>query len=192
MREFELETWNPYQEERSIAASCWHCNKGWNKGKLLISPCKCTNQFIHIRCLEISANTQNIIHCQFCRTPYPLEIKQKSLLECYRDSTLLHLLREVRAPLFNILIFMFSYFLIVIFIYYLYVIIIFGYVWDHKIFIFMLNFFLWSFFLYIYKTMPYIINFNNRIREIYHEWIKSTREFKLMEQYPNNFQVISV
>ncbi|XP_050445683.1 E3 ubiquitin-protein ligase MARCHF2-like [Cataglyphis hispanica] len=193
MREFELETWNLYQEERSIAASCWHCNEGWNKGKLLISPCKCTDQFIHIHCLEISANTENVIHCQFCSARYPLEIKQKSLLECYRDSTLLQLLREVRAPLFIVLFFMFSYLIfIVTFIYYLYVIILFDYMWQHKIFIFMHNFYLWSSLFYIYNTMPYVIKFSNRIREIYHQWIKSTQEFKLMEQYPNNIQVISV
>ncbi|XP_029677999.1 E3 ubiquitin-protein ligase MARCH2-like isoform X2 [Formica exsecta] len=85
MREFELiDTWSRVQQEifRSVTTtSCWRCNEGANKGKVIISPCKCTNQFIHVHCLEISANTRNILHCQFCRTRYPLEIKHKSLLE---------------------------------------------------------------------------------------------------------------
>lgn len=53
---------------------------GKNKGKL-VSPCKCIKQFIHVHCLEISANTQNVLDCPFCYTRYPLDIRCKSLLE---------------------------------------------------------------------------------------------------------------
>ncbi|XP_029678011.1 uncharacterized protein LOC115244480 [Formica exsecta] len=187
MRESDvINMWNHMQEEMSmsITASCWRCNEGANKGKVIISPCKCTNQFIHIHCLKISANLQNVLHCQFCRTRYPLKIKHKSLLECCRDSsTLLQMLREVRVPLFKILILIFCYMFFVSII--VYVIISYDYIMkDYNIFIviFIIIMYLCSLLFFIYATVPIIINWSNRMREIYR---KSTQEVKLTKQYPN-------
>ncbi|KAL6441296.1 hypothetical protein ACFW04_003509 [Cataglyphis niger] len=174
------------QEEMSIMASCWYCNNDGNKGKL-ISPCKCTNYFIHIHCLEISANIWNVLYCQFCHTQYSLEIKHKSLLKCYRDSsTLFQILREVCAPLFKILILIFCYLFFISII--IYVIISYDYVMkDYNIFIiiFMIIMYLCGLFFFIYATVPIMINWSNRICKSYY---KSTEEIKLIKQYPNDHQ----
>ncbi|XP_050446919.1 uncharacterized protein LOC126849278 [Cataglyphis hispanica] len=171
------------QEEISIMTSCWYCNEDGNKGKL-ISPCKCTNQLIHLHCLKISANIWNVLYCQFCQTQYSLEIKHKSLLECYRgSSTLFQMLREVCAPLFKILILIFYYLFFVSII--VYVIISYDYVMkDYNIFIviFIIIMYLYGLFFFIYATVPIMINWSDRIRKIYY---KSTQEIILMKQHPN-------
>lgn len=55
---------------------------GENEGRL-ISPCKCAGsiQFIHVHCLEHSANITNNLYCDICKDRYPLVLRHKPLLE---------------------------------------------------------------------------------------------------------------
>lgn len=55
---------------------------GEDEGKL-ISPCQCAGsiQFIHIHCLEHSANSIDSLYCDICKDRYPLVLRNKPLLE---------------------------------------------------------------------------------------------------------------
>ncbi|XP_050445593.1 E3 ubiquitin-protein ligase MARCHF2-like [Cataglyphis hispanica] len=171
------------KEKMSITALCWRCNEGKNKGKL-VSPCKCIKQFIHVDCLEISANTQNILHCLFCHTQYPLDIRRKSLLECYRDNTLLQMFREVCSPLFKLLAFIFySFFLIGILIY---IVTLFDYILikDNLVIVIIIMLMIltcfYTFLFFVYTIEPFLSNWFDKIRNIYRKY---TQEVKLKTQY---------
>ncbi|KAL6441284.1 hypothetical protein ACFW04_003503 [Cataglyphis niger] len=171
------------KEKMSITALCWRCNKDKNKGKL-VSPCKCIKQFIHVHCLEKAANTQNVLHCLFCHTRYPLDIRRKSLLECYRDNTLLQMFREVCSPLSKLLAFIFYYLFFISLLIYIHTLFDYVLIKDNlfmiTIIIFMILICFYTFLFLIYMIEPFIYNWIDKICNIYH---KNTQEIKLKKQY---------
>ncbi|XP_012234103.1 E3 ubiquitin-protein ligase MARCHF3-like [Linepithema humile] len=66
---------------------CRRCNLGANHGEL-IRPCRCIGpmEFIHIHCLEAMANLNNIYYCTLCYYAFPIELRNKPLIEWLRNT----------------------------------------------------------------------------------------------------------
>ncbi|XP_029174735.1 E3 ubiquitin-protein ligase MARCH1-like [Nylanderia fulva] len=100
-------------DSNSSAPICRVCYEGENEGRL-ISPCQCAGsiQFIHIHCLEYSANITNNLYCDICKTRYPLVSKNESLLEwCRNTDALLSTFQKVCDSFLHIIFMMILYYL---------------------------------------------------------------------------------
>ncbi|XP_025263754.1 uncharacterized protein LOC112637721 [Camponotus floridanus] len=176
MDEIELDEF-PCTEDECTACTaprsslCWQCESNVNK-TYLISPCDCANVYIHDYCLEAIANISDILFCPFCSTFYPLEIRSKSLLK---------MLWKVCISLFII-----SFFVCINCITGLIIYLTLSIDVQNQITFIAQIIVLGLFFWFICMAMRQIVDSSMSIYEYYHQWYKSTNEWRLIRPSTDN------
>ncbi|XP_025263757.1 uncharacterized protein LOC112637723 [Camponotus floridanus] len=153
-------------EDKEIASSsycCWRCKLDEDNREELVCLCRCADKLIHVYCLTKLVIAANIFYCPYCNARYPLERRPKSLLK---------MLLKVSYDIFLILLMIFVNYIIgrIVSVALLYVLSPF----ITKI----INqcIFLWD----SYMMAPTIYEIIKGIYELYHQWYKSTYEWKLI------------
>ncbi|XP_072744718.1 uncharacterized protein [Anoplolepis gracilipes] len=154
------------EEPDAVVLKCYYCNE------------------------EILANMnmENKLHCEFCSGNYPLEIRHKPLLECFRNRNFLLILRKIYVLSFKLLFSICCIFSIISLI-----IALISHETNIYIIIFMIHFS--CTFLVVscsYLLLPWILDWSERLYEVCCELHKSTKEWKVIIGYLNAIQETQV